>query len=153
VLKKLIDFYNRRISGFNERSLTFDDLVRECNRSGITILTLKLRRARGGALWANEDPYLILSSSLSEPDLIITGFHELYHLQCNPPGAEILFSDGNLSDLRSAEQQANAVGLVALMPDFEVVRMSVDRIKNYYGIGRELAQRRHDILWRKVNSL
>jgi len=145
--KHLVDFFTKRIDGFNVQSLTSDDLALECERSGITILSDHFEKAHGGSLWVDEYPFIFLSDSLSEPEKVVTGFHEFCHLEFDPPG-DIFLSTGNLWNWQKAERQANIVGVIALMPDTEVIRMTVDRMMGYYGISRELAQFRFDLMWR-----
>lgn len=143
---ELIRRIEARISGFNLRSLTLDDLNFECERRGIIADGIPLAAIHGYSMCDDDGAAMIINSLLSQPEQIIAGFHELTHLidQADDPG--IFLSNGNLWNRAREERDANIIGVIALMPDREVAGLSACDIMERWQVSRAVAEFRLSLM-------
>lgn len=138
--------FSRRISGFNHRSLGLTDLYRECERRGIFADEIPLRRIHGCS-FQDEDrqPCLLINALIAEPYRVVAGYHELAHLLDHPPDPGVLLSTGSLWNRSKAEFQAQAVGVVALIPRELIEKLDFGELAEEYAFPRDLIMFRAQI--------
>jgi Zn-dependent peptidase ImmA (M78 family) len=142
----LIERMGRQIAGFNERPLTLDDFYRECDRRGITAEEVRLRQLHGFALYDGGTPGIVLNSLLGAPDRTVAAFHELTHVLDQVPFPHVCMSRPDNWNRSKQERQAQAVGLVAVIPRRLLIDLTLDEIAAEYGYPRRLVAERMQ-LW------
>ncbi len=137
---QLIDRFSRLVPGFNRRSLALDDLYGLCDIHNIDVVHLPLRRVHGIAF--EEDSYrcMYINRLLRIPFQIIAGFHEFCHFDYHTVDSRVCLSMGGLANLSKRERQAQAVGVVALMPAPLIVDMTVDDLMREFEVSRQIAE-------------
>jgi len=143
----LVGRFAALVPGFNERALDLEDLAAICDRVGIEVVEVPLRRYHGCAVYVDGLPFLYLNSLLAPPEKIIAGWHEFAHLVDHPPDLRVFTSTGGLWNLGKADRQAQAVGCLALMPDAEVWGLNLPEIMERYGVPRQVAEFRLDLMF------
>lgn len=104
---------------------------------------MPLRRLHGCSFPDEEDPdrsVLWVNSLLTEPEKIIAAFHELTHILMHPPGQGAFASTGALWNRRKIEQEAQSVGIVALLPLPAILGRAVWEIEEAFGVNRKVAR-------------
>jgi Zn-dependent peptidase ImmA (M78 family) len=140
------DRFSQRIPDFNLRPLGLSDLYKECERREIFADEIPLRRIHGCS-FQDEDgqPCLLVNSLIAEPYRVVAGYHELAHLLDHPPDPGVLLSTGSLWNQSKAEFQAQAVGVVALIPRELIESFDFGELAEEYGFPRDLIMFRAQI--------
>lgn len=139
------DRFADRVEGFNQKSLRLYDLYNYCEGSGIEVVEKQMRQLHGGAHELEGYQFIYINSLISYSEQIIAGFHELFHVLNHVGNAELCFSYGKVNNLSKQEFQAQAIGVIALMPLPEVYDMTIDQIVSEFYVSRQIAQLRFNI--------
>jgi Zn-dependent peptidase ImmA (M78 family) len=139
------DRFAAHVDGFNRKPLRLCDLYAYCERQNIEVVEMQMRQLHGGAHEYEGFQFIYINSLITYSEQIIAGFHELFHTLNHVGNGELCFSYGRVNNLSKQEFQAQAVGVVALMPLTEVYEMTVDRMMYEYTVSRQIAELRFNI--------
>lgn len=139
----LIARFRERIPGFNQRRLSLTDLFEICEEQDYCVIETPLRELHGCSFYDDDgQPCMTLNVLLPEGEKTIAGWHEFAHLYDQAPTPSVFCSTGNLWNNRKNERQAQVIGLLALMPDVEVVGMTAADLVEQYGVSYKTAEQR-----------
>lgn len=139
----LIARFSERIPSFNQRRLSLTDLFEICEEQEYCVIEMPLRKLHGCSFYDDDgQPCLILNALLPDGEKLIAGWHEFAHLYDQAPTPSVFCSTGNLWNNRKNERQAQVIGLLALMPDAEVVGMTAADLVEQYGVSYKTAEQR-----------
>jgi Zn-dependent peptidase ImmA (M78 family) len=142
----LIERFSKEIEGFNERPLGLPDLYAECERRGIVVEEAVFKRVHGCSFFDRDgDVFLFVNRLLPEPLRALAGFHELKHVLYRDPHP-VCYSTPSLWNRTKYERQAQAVGLIALLPRVLISRMEPGEAQFESGLPKELVRQRYQ-LW------
>ncbi|HZS47740.1 MAG TPA: ImmA/IrrE family metallo-endopeptidase [Blastocatellia bacterium] len=110
---ELIKRFEARIDGFNQRSLSFEDLESACQSHGIEVVLEQMREAHGAALWADGHPFIYINKLLNRPLRVFNLGHEFTHITDHLIDTEIFLSTGKLWHKSKFERHANIVGVLS----------------------------------------
>lgn len=133
----LVEHFMNALPYFNQRSLTLLDLEQFCRVKDIELLYRPMRFLHGMACEVDGCKVLRVNSLLPLSLKIISGFHELKHFEFD--NMDVCFSDGKLLNLSKIEYQAQKIGAIALMPDYQVLGKSIEDLMHEYEISRQIA--------------
>lgn len=135
-----IERFERRIPGFNRRSLSLDDLTFLCDLLNIYYDLLDVSPLHGCSLLENGEHFLFVNEKLTYPLQVIAGFHELTHLLTHPMDSLRLHkSTGGLWNLDKQERQAQTVGMIALMPSPLVYGLDAYEVMERFDVSFDIA--------------
>lgn len=112
-----IDRIGHAIPDLNSRVLNLDDLYQYCDSQNYFAIERQLQRLHGCSfLGSDGQPSMVINSLLRESEKIVAGWHEYIHLLIHSPKDNVFCSTGNLWRHGKTEQQAQTIGVIALLP-------------------------------------
>jgi Zn-dependent peptidase ImmA (M78 family) len=147
----LIQYYTDRIPGFGSKSLALPDLFAVCESDGIEVFRTPFDRLHGCAFFEDDAPFIFINSTLPAAEQVIAGWHEYDHLtrhmlKTHCPYNCVFTSSGSMVNLSRIEREAQVVGCLALMPHPLVVGLSLEDIMREFGVSRNTAEFRANLL-------
>lgn len=136
----LLDKFSSYIEDFNIERQSLSTLASCCARLEIEIVREPLRRLHGCAIEIDDYKAIYINSLIPEPLQVIVGFHEFCHVVYHAVNAEGCLSTGSNWNYSRIEREAQAVGVIALMPFWEVCCFDVQGIMDYYSVPRRIAE-------------
>lgn len=144
---RFLDRFAEEVDGFNRKTLGGSDLEEVCLSLGIELIERPFRSLHGIAIEFREYNYVYVNSLISEPFKVIAGFHELFHVLHHIGDGKRCLSTGGVFNLSKNEYQAQAAGVIALMPNRIVAEMSVEDMMREFEITRQIAEFRLRLSW------
>jgi Zn-dependent peptidase ImmA (M78 family) len=137
-----LDKFAGGVEGFNQRALGIVDLEFFCLQHDIEIDEMQFRALHGIAVAISDCDYIYINSLISYPEKVIAGYHELFHLvqHIGTGDSTRCLSEGQVVNLSKNEFQAQAAGVIALMPDALVDGMSVEDMMREFEVSRRIAE-------------
>lgn len=142
----LVERFVKRIPGFNRFQLSFSYLIELSEAYGIKVLQIPLDLHHGQWIISNKRSYIVINSEISAPLQVIGGFHEFAHVTDHAPLRLLDHYSGGLCNIRKFERQAQIIGVMAYMPDTEILGLSSEDLMRRYGISREIAMFRLSLM-------
>lgn len=131
--------FTRLVPGFSEVRLSLDDLAIECDRRGIDLIEIPMRRLHGCS-WTDEfGPCIYLNRLVPIQQRTIAGWHEFAHLQLHLTDSQVLMSAGSLRNRGKFEREAETIGVIAFLPLALIQGMSAETIAATFGLPKKTA--------------
>lgn len=138
-MRQMLSRFAALVPEFGERTLDLDDLHHLCEAETIETVEIPMRQAHGFS-WTDPGGDCIYINQLITPSQkIIAGWHERLHLACHPTDARVLASLGPLASKVRWEIEADAAGVIALIPRRDLC-LSVGEIAARYRIARKVVE-------------
>lgn len=129
----LTSLAKKKIQGWNEIALNYDDGERLCHELGVRLLHEEIQ-SRGEYTVYKKIPFIILRKNLKPKWKSWVIWHELSHHFLHYPGTYLFTA----SSARKADFEANYVASIALLPTEIVQQFSATEIIEEYGYPKEL---------------
>lgn len=132
--------FEQVVEGFNQRSLRLFDLVTICEALDIEIVEKRMRSLHGSAYEEDGFRFVYINSLISPAEQVVAGFHELFHIFHHIGDGKLCQSRGATVRLSKQEKQAQAAGVIALMPLGVVYELSIEEMMREFDVSRRLAE-------------
>lgn len=106
---------------------------------------MQMRGLHGSAYEEDGYKFIYINPLVSRTEQITAGFHELFHIFNHAGDGRICMSRGATVRISKQEKQAQAVGVIALMPLPIVAQMTIEDMMREFDVPRKLAQFRFKV--------
>jgi hypothetical protein len=115
-MQQILSRFDALVPEFGKRSFSLDDLHDQCSLDKIDVVEMEMALGHGLSWTDRGGDCTYVNRLITPSQRIIAGWHEYCHIQCHPTEARVLASLGPLANRTRWEVEANAVGIIALIP-------------------------------------
>lgn len=139
-MNSFLEKFSVEVEGFNQKSLGLNQLIEICDGKKIELIEKPFRGLHGIAIEDRQHDYIFINQIISYSYKVIAGYHELFHILHHVGNGQECLSYGGVINLSKKEYQAQAVGVIALMPDVMIQGLSIEDLMREFDVSRRIAE-------------